>query len=394
MKSFIPYGRHNIEDEDKSAILAILESEWLTQGPTIERFEKALCDKTGSKYAVVLSSGTAALHAAYAALGVECGDIVVTSPISFVATTNGAVYLGAECQFADIEPDTALMDPEILQLSLESISPKVITPVHFAGQPSEMEKVKILADTRGAYVLEDAAHALGATWIDTSGQEHKVGDCSHSDISVFSFHPVKHVAAGEGGAVMTNNSGIADFVRRFRTHGITNDPDQMSHNPGPWYYEMIDAGFNYRITDIQCALGISQLSRLEKNIIRRRDIAQQYDAAFFSSDLLSPLKEHAGRQSAYHLYVVRLNLDLLNCDRGAILVELRESGIGAHVHYIPIYYHPYYQHVLELNTVMCPNAESYYSSALTLPLFPTLSEDEIQCVIETMLRILESHYIS
>jgi perosamine synthetase len=389
----IPYGRHHITPGDHEAVRQILDSGWLTQGPAVERFEAAICEAVGCRHAVVLSSGTAALHAAYRALGVGPGDRVVTSPISFVASSNGALYLGAEPAFADVDPATALIDTRSLAGVLEQAPARVVTPVHFAGQPADLEEIARIAEGAGALVLEDAAHALGGRWQDSRGSEHRIGDCSHSSAAIFSFHPVKHVATGEGGAVTTGDETIARRVRRFRSHGITGDPAELIGEPAPWYYEMQDLGFNYRMSDLQAGLGTSQIRRLEENVTARAERAARYDAVFDDWDLLQPLRQRTGCFSARHLYVVRLESDRLRGGRRGVLEGLRARHIWAHVHYIPIYRHPYYRQRWPVDEAGFPGAERYYHQALTLPLYPDLTDQDQQRVIEALAEELEERRV-
>jgi UDP-4-amino-4,6-dideoxy-N-acetyl-beta-L-altrosamine transaminase len=381
--NFIPYGRHSIDEKDIEAVVEVMRSGWLTQGPKIAEFEEALATYCGTRYAVVFSSGTAALHAAYAAIELRPGDKIITSPITFVATANAALYLGARPVFCDIERDTANLDATQIERLITNRT-RAIVPVHFAGQPCDMDKILRIARHHNLYVIEDACHALGATY---RGQ--RIG--SLSDMTVFSFHPVKHVTTGEGGAVLTNNPDLYRKLRMFREHGITRDPRLLSGlNPGrqpdPWYYEMLHLGYNYRLSDLHCALGLSQLRKLDEFLKRRREIAALYNQTFAKTPAIQPLAQKPDRHSAYHIYVTQVNWKQIKKTRTEVCTSLRRSGISTQVHYIPVYRQPYYQR-LGYAQGLCPRAEAYYEAALTLPLFPAMTNEDVYRVIKTVCNV-------
>lgn len=376
MRSWIPYGRQTIEEDDIAAVVEVLKSDWLTTGPMVEKFERALAELVGARYAVVFSSGTAALHAAYFAAGVGPGDEVVTSPITFAATANAALYLGARPVFADVQEDTVNIDPIEVERVLSERT-KVVAPVDFAGNPADLDAIVSLAHGAGAIVVEDACHALGARY-----RGRPVG--SISDMTVFSFHPVKHITTGEGGAVVTDNPEYYDRLILFRNHGITKNPSKMRGNEGPWYYEMQDLGYNYRLSDIQCALGLSQLGKLDRFLKRRKEIVQRYNEAFDDSRLVRP-SCRPDVEPAWHLYVLRLRDPSA---RRQVVDYLHRNGIGVQVHYIPVYRHPYYRGT-GLNTHACPRAESYYQSGLSLPLYPSLSDEQVEAVVAAVFEALD-----
>ena len=376
--STIPYGRQEITDEDVAAVAHALRDPFLTQGPRIQEFEERLVEVTGARYAVAFSSGTAALHGAYFAAGIRSGRTVLTSPITFAATANAALYLGGGVRFADVDSDTVLLDPAAVA---EAITPDVgvLAPVHFGGQVAEMEPLSRLAADRGWAIVEDGAHALGASYTTAGGTRHRVGSCAHSTMCCFSFHPVKQVTTGEGGAVTTNDEGCYRKLLRFRTHGITRDPAELSRSEGPWYYEQLDLGFNYRLTDFQCALGLSQLARLPDIIERRRVLASRYDDAFAGIAGVRALPAPRWSAGAYHLYVIRVPAPR----RRRIFEGLRSAGIGVNVHYIPVYHHPYYRRHGFRDTHF-PRAEAYYEEAITLPMFPGLTDDQVEYVVASV----------
>lgn len=374
----IPYGRQEITSEDVAAVASALGDPFLTQGPRVEEFEAALCAAVGSRFAVVFNSGTAALHAAYFAAGVGPGASVLTSPITFVATANAALYLGAEVRFADVDATTGLLDADAIGAERAG-DVRVLAPVHFGGQVGPAERYAAIAAARGWLVVEDAAHALGATYRTADGATHRVGSCAHSAMCCFSFHPVKHITTGEGGAVTTNDPELARSLRRFRTHGITRDPSELTTDEGPWYYEQHALGFNYRLTDLQCALGLSQLARLEDFVERRRRVAARYDEAFARIRGVTPLREPAGSRGSYHLYVVRVTA----AARRRIFEGLRAAGIGVNVHYIPVYRQPYYR-ARGFADYSLPGAEEYYSGCISIPMYPGLTDSEVARVVESV----------
>ena len=368
---FLPYGRQWVDDDDIEAVASVLRSDLITTGPAIEAFESALAAAAGAEYAVAVNSGTSALHAMYFSAGLGSGDEIVTSPLTFAATANAAIYLGARVQFADVEADTGNLDVAAAADAINNRT-RFIVPVDFAGHPAEYVKLNAVAQSMGVGLLADSAHSLGATF---RGQPV----ATMVDALELSFHPVKPVTTAEGGAVLTNSPDIAARARMFRTHGITRDPGHLTDpDPGEWYYEMHHLGYNYRMTDIQAALGLSQLKKLEQFINRRRDIARQYSLAFeaLNGVILPKQRKHA--KSAWHLYVIRVG-DKLH--RRPLFDRLRQLGLGVQVHYLPVYWHPFY---LELGyrKGQCPVAEDFYERAISLPIFPKMSEDDVASVIE------------
>lgn len=372
---YIPYGRQCIEQDDIDAVVEVLKSDYVTTGPAVTAFEKAVAEYTGAKYAVAVSNGTAALHIACLAAGIKEGDEVITTPITFAASSNCALYCGATPVFADIDPKTYNIDPEDIERKITART-KAIVAVHFTGQPCKMDEIHEIAKKYQLLVIEDAAHALGA---DYKGQ--KIG--SLSDMTTFSFHPVKHITTGEGGMVTTNNEELYEKLVQFRSHGITRDSRFLKKEEGAWYYEQLELGFNYRITDIQCALGVSQMKKLDHFVKRRREIAARYDEALGECKQLLLPKQELGCNNSWHLYVVQV----LDKDRKKVFDAMRQKNIGVNVHYIPVYKHPYYQeHGYE--TVCCKNAEQYYERAISLPMYPLLTNEEqdyvIQCLLESL----------
>jgi len=366
----LPYGRQWIDDDDIAAVINVLRADWLTQGPMVEAFEQKIAEYVGSEYAVAFNSGTSALHGAYFAAGVRIGDEIITSPITFVATANAGMYLGARPVFVDINEKTWCVDIDTIS---EKISPhtKVIAPVDFAGYPVEIKSILELAQDHSCIVVEDAAHALGAI---RDGM--KVG--TEADMTIFSFHPVKHITTGEGGIVTTNNRDYAETMKRFRSHGITKDPKLLQQHDGPWYYEMQDLGYNYRLTDVQCALGISQLTKLEWFVTRRNEIARMYDDAFHGyENLMTPPKAPQGCRHAYHLYPVCFT----GVERKKIFMDLREKGLFCQVHYIPVHLQPYYREKFGYREGDFPVAENFYQSEISLPMFPGMSNADVKRVI-------------
>lgn len=385
MKS-IPYGKQEISAEDISAVTEALQSEFLTQGPKVNEFEQAFCDYVGSKYAVAVSNGTAALHLCALALGVGSNSKVIATPITFAASSNCILYCGGTVEFVDIDQDSGIIDILGIKKLLES-RPKGyyqgIVPVDFAGYPVNGEKIKELATEYGLWVLEDACHAPGAFFTDSHGIQRKCGSNQYADLSIFSFHPVKHIATGEGGMITTNNESLYRKLLKLRTHGITKDENQLEKVDGGWYYEMQELGFNYRIPDILCALGLSQLKMAESRLRKRIEIADRYDQAFGSVDSIKPLYNNRklrseGIQHAYHLYIVRVK------NRLEVYNKLREKKIYTQVHYIPVYSMPFYQRNGYAG-VSCPNAERYYRECLSLPMYPSLTEEEQDYVIKSIL---------
>lgn len=371
----IPYGRQWIEEDDIQAVIEVLKSDYLTTGPKVQEFEKTVAEYVGAKYAVAVSNGTVALHAACFVAGIKSGDEVITTPITFAASSNCVLYCGGKSVFADIEADTYNIDPNDIVRKITNKT-KAIIPVHFAGQPCNMDRINEIAKQYNLLVIEDAAHALGA---DYKGK--KIG--SISDMTIFSFHPVKHITTGEGGMITTNDKDLYDKLILFRTHGITRDSEFMTHNEGAWYYEQLDLGFNYRITDIQCALGISQMKKLDRFVTRRKEIANKYNQAFKNVQNIILPKQSNNCNSSWHLYVIQI----LNKDRKQVFDKLRQLGIGVNVHYIPVYKHPYYQNNGYSKTA-CANAENYYKHAISIPIFPKMTDEEVDYVIENIKAII------
>ena len=386
----IPYGRQTISKKDIAAVVKVLKSAWLTQGPEVPRFEEALCRYTGAKYAVAVSSGTAALHLAVLALGVKPGGEVITTPISFVATSNSVLYAGARPVFADIDPHDANLDPKEAARRVTGKTQGII-PVHFGGRPVDLPAFQKLAKAKKLFILEDGCHALGADY-KVGGKTYKVGSCSHSDAVIFSFHPVKSIATGEGGAILTNRKDVYDTLIRLRTHGITKDTSRFKNKAArthAWYYEMHSLGFNYRMADVQAALGRSQLASLPAFMRKRRAIAAYYDKAFKGFPAFELPPPEKAMHSAWHLYALRLNLKKLTAGRAEIFDALRKTGLGVQVHYIPIHTQPYY-HSLGFRSGQFPKAESYYERVVSLPIFPGLTPAQIKKTAKIVLRVTGS----
>lgn len=385
----IPYGRQSITDEDIQAVVKVLKSDWITQGPVTEKFERSVADYCGTKYAVAVSSGTAALHIACLAAGLGKGDTLWTSPNTFVASANCALYCGAKPDFVDIDPHTynvaiAALEGKLAEAEKNGCLPKIVIPVHFAGQSCDMEQLSQLSKQYEFTVIEDACHAIGGNYKDC-----KIGSCKFSNMTVFSFHPVKLVTTGEGGMILTNNKELYGKLIRLRSHGITRDPDLLTGEVhGPWYYEQVDLGFNYRMTDIQAALGISQLKKLDTFVKRRREIAGTYNEAFKGNPYFFMPAEKEYANSSYHLYVIRLK-DEYEHRKKHVFSELRKKGIGVQVHYIPVYHQPYYQE-LGYEKDLCPEANDYYQRAISLPIYPSMKCEEITIVIDTVHSIFNS----
>jgi len=377
----IPYGKQNISEDDINAVVKVLRSDFLTQGPVVPKFEEELCNYTGAKHAVAVNSCTSALHIACLSLGLEPGGILWTSPITFVASANCALYCGASVDLVDIDFDTALMSISHLKSKLERAKkdgklPKIVVPVHFSGQSCDMQEIHSLSKEYGFYIVEDAAHAIGGSY-----KDEKIGCCKYSDITVFSFHPVKIITTGEGGAALTNNSKLAKNMELLRSHGITRDIHQMNEkSSNPWYYEQITLGYNYRMTDIQAALGVSQLNIIDEYISKRAEIANYYDKVFRNTKVF-PLIVKTDRSSSNHLYVIRVSKKI----RNILFDKLIETGIGVNLHYIPLYKQPYF----ELNGTFS-EAEKYYSSAISIPIFPLLPVNKVRYIANTILSLLET----
>jgi UDP-4-amino-4,6-dideoxy-N-acetyl-beta-L-altrosamine transaminase len=381
----IPYGRQNVSEDDIQAVVEVLRSDWLTQGPAVERFEQAVREICGAAHAVAVCNATAGLHLACRALGLGPGDTLWTSPNTFVASANCGLYCGASVDFVDIDPRTYNMSVAALSAKLEASAragrlPKIVIPVHFGGQSCEMREIRALADRYGFAIIEDASHAIGGEYLGKP-----VGNCRYSDIAVFSFHPVKIVTTGEGGIVVTNDSGIGERIRRLRSHGITREPAVMEGgSEGDWYYQQVDLGHNYRLTDIQAALGTSQLRRLRVFVARRRALADRYDRLLARMHVTLPGR-HPDAVSANHLYVIHVTGG--SEERRRVFMGLRQAGVGVNVHYIPVHLQPYFRR-MGFRTGDYPNAESYYSGAISLPLYFDLSDDVQDCVVSALSDLL------
>lgn len=384
----IPYGKHHIDEEDIQAVVDVLRNGVLTQGPAVEAFEQGIAEYVGAKYAIAVSSGTAALHLAGLVAGVGPRQTLITSPITFVASANAGLYAGGEVAFADIDPDTVNMSPVALKKALESNpNTKAVIPVHFAGLPCDMPAIKSVADDAGAVVIEDAAHALGASY--PNGR--RVGCCEFSLMTIFSFHPVKAIAAGEGGMITTNDETVYRRLLRLRSHGINklDDPLQLPEQAetngvrDPWYYEMQELGFHYRIADMQCGLALSQLKKLDKFIARRLGLVNKYDDAFTDMQNCRPAQITGRDQSGHHLYVLRIDFGSIGLSRGQLMQELKSRGIGSQVHYIPVPAHPHYRR-LGNRPEDFPNAQQYYQEALSIPLFYDLTDEQQSQVISAI----------
>ena len=387
MSDFIPYGKQDINRADIDAVVAVLQSDWITQGPAIERFEQTVAKYCGVKYAVAVSSATAGLHIACLAAGLGKGDILWTSPNTFVASANCGLYCGASVDFVDIDPLTYNLSINELSQKLANAAkqgclPKVLVPVHFAGQSCEMDKISALSEQYGFQIIEDASHAIGGKY-----QGKEIGCCEFSDLAVFSFHPVKIITTGEGGMVLTNREDLYEKLIRLRSHGITRNPDLMQgESHGTWYYQQLDLGFNYRMTDIQAALGVSQMKRLDEFISRRQFLVQRYNHLLQDLPLTLPY-QHPDTQSSWHLYVIRLNLDKISKTHRQIFDELRQAGVGVNLHYIPVHIQPYYQN-LGFAWGDFPTSESYYQTAISIPIYYGLGNREQDYIVTTLCKTL------
>lgn len=386
MSAMIPYGRQDINESDIQAVVDVLRSDFLTQGPAVPAFEKAVAEYCGAQFSVAVSSATSALHIACLALGVGKGDLVWTSPITFVASANCALYCGADIDFVDIDPHTYNLSAADLEEKLKQAKhagrlPKVVIPVHLCGQSCDMAGIYALSQRYGFKIIEDASHAIGGKY-----QGQPVGGCRYSDITIFSFHPVKIITTGEGGMALTNDVRLAKHMQILRSHGITRDTHEMTHEPdGPWYYQQIDLGFNYRMTDLQAALGLSQMQRLDEFVTIRHTVAKRYDELLKDLPMVTPC-QHPESYSAFHLYVIRLKLEQLGKTHLAFFEALRSAGVGVNLHYIPVYLQPYYQR-LGFKGGHCPEAERYYAEAISLPMYPGLLQDGQQRVADALVAI-------
>ena len=385
----IPYGRQSIDEADIAAVIDVLRSDFLTQGPAVPAFEQAVAGACGSGYAVAVNSATSALHLACLSLGIRPGDVVWTSPITFVASANCARYCGADVDFVDIDPRTYNLSVEHLAAKLEQAEkagrlPKALIPVHLCGQPCDMAGIRALGQRYGFRIIEDASHAIGGKY-----KGEPIGNGRYSDITVFSFHPVKIITTGEGGMALTNDAQLARRMQRLRSHGITRDEADMTHAPdGPWYYQQIELGFNYRMTEMQAALGLSQMQRLDEFVATRHDISIRYDRALSSLPVITPW-QHPDGHSGLHLYVIRLKLKEIQKTHREVFELLRNAKIGVNLHYTPVYLQPYYKR-LGFRRGHCPEAERYYAEAISLPMFPELSMEQQERVISQLKKAIYS----
>jgi perosamine synthetase len=393
MKKNIPYGRQFIDEKDIQAVVEVLQSDLITQGPKTAEFESALCDSVNAQYAVAVNSGTSALHIACLAAGIEKGNEVITSPITFVASANCVVYCGGKPVFADIDPKTYNILPEEIEKRINEKT-KAVIPVHFAGQSCDMESIQQIVKSaekkygHKIYIIEDACHALGSQYKKT-----KVGSCVFSDMAVMSFHPVKHITTGEGGVVFTNNFKLNKKLMMFRSHGINSEPEEVfskdlafasSNSPNLWYYEQQVLGYNYRLTNIQAALGLSQLKKLSMFCKSRREIVNQYNVAFNDLEFLQIPFEDSNCNSNFHLYVLLFDFEYMGIDRAQLMISLREKGVITQVHYIPVHLQHYYRKNFKSDWGDCPNAEAYYEKCLSIPLYPAMNQEDQEMVIRTI----------
>lgn len=387
MLEYIPYGRQDISEADIQSVVDVLRSDWLTQGPAVPRFEQSVAQYCGAAHALAMNSATSALHVACLALGLGRGDRLWTSPNTFVASANCGLYCGAEVDFVDIDPRSYNMSIVALRQKLIAAEqhgklPKIVIPVHFAGQPCEMKDIRILADRYGFKIIEDAAHAIGGKYCG-----EPIGNCRYSDITIFSFHPVKIITTAEGGMALTNNAELANQMALLRSHGITRDPARMTHAAhGPWYYQQIALGYNYRMTDMQAALGLSQMARLDEFVARRHTLAAQYDELLPALPVVIPW-QHPDAYSGLHLYPIRLVLKELRTSQHEVFTTLRAREIGVNLHYIPVHTQPYYQ-ALGFKPGDFPEAERYYAEALSLPMYPTLTNVQQARVVDAVRKVL------
>lgn len=378
---FLPYGKQYIDEDDINDVVKVLKSDFITQGPKIGEFEEKLAQYCGSKYAVAFNSGTSALHGAYFASGLEKGDEIITSPNTFVATSNAALYLNAKPVFCDVEKETGNLDVSNVEEKITEKT-KLIVPVHYSGNPVDLKELYKIAEENDIKIIEDAAHALGAKY-----NEEKIGNSRYSKMSILSFHPVKHITTGEGGAVLTNDDDYYEKLLMFRSHGITKN-HFVNEPHGDWYYEMHHLGFNYRITDIQSALGLSQLKKLDKFVERRREIAKSYEAAFEGNPFFETIVEKDSCESSYHLYPILIK-DEYKDRKKEIFSKLREEGIGVQVHYIPVYLQPYYQN-MGFKKGLCPVCEDFYQREISIPMYPTMDDEDVDYSVEKIFKVFKS----
>ncbi len=381
-QTMLPYGRQWIDEDDITAVTAVLRSDWLTTGPNVPEFETAFAGFVGAREAVAVSNGTAALHAAMHALGIGPGDEVIVPVMTFAASANCVVYQGGTPVFADVQADTLLIDPDDVAAKITART-KAIVAVDYAGQPCDYERLHTLARQHGLKLVADACHAIGGAY-----REMPVGTLA--DLSTFSLHPVKHITTGEGGVITTHDDEMARRMRVFRNHGITTDHRQRAEQ-GAWFYEMVELGYNYRLTDFQCALGLSQLRKLPGWVARRQAIARTYDAAFAGLTAVAPLTTRPEVSHAYHLYVVRFDLSQLTVDRNTLFQALRAEGMGVNLHYIPVHLHPFYRQRLGTRPGLCPAAEAAYAEIMSLPIFPQMSDEDVQDVITAVSKIVTAY---
>lgn len=390
MKRTISYGQQTIDEDDIACVVRTLGSGMLTQGPLTQEFEDAITEHTGARYAVVCSNGTAALHLACLAAGLGSKDTVITSPITFLASSNAALYVGATPVFADIDPETFNIDPSEIEKKIENTpGVKAVIPVHFAGLPCDMERIYAIARGRGLTVIEDACHALGASWKESDGPWRAVGSSTHSDMTVFSFHPVKSITTGEGGAVTTNDRALYERLKLLRSHGVTKDCGQFAlRNASPWHYEMHALGYNYRLSDIQCALGVSQMKKLGRFIERRTRIAELYTAILSRYPFIRLPVVRPGFKSAYHLYPVRIAFDEIGVCKAEWFELMKKIGVNLQVHYIPVHLQPYYRKMFGYRAGDFPVAERFYETEVSLPIYPLLTDEEVGAVTAGILSTL------
>lgn len=385
----IPYGRQDITQSDIDAVVGVLQSDFLTQGPMVPRFEQIVAQHVGARHALAVNSATSALHIACLALGLGPGDWLWTTPVTFVASANCGLYCGAQVDFVDIDPRTYNLCPQALERKLAQAErdgklPKIVVAVHLCGQPCDMQAIHALAQRYGFKVIEDASHAIGGKY-----RGEFIGSGRYSDITVFSFHPVKIITTAEGGMALTNDEALASKMALLRSHGITRDPAQMTHeSDGPWYYQQIDLGFNYRMTELQAALGVSQMERLDQYVARRHQLARRYDQLLASLPVTTPW-QHPDSYSGLHLYVIRLQLDRIGKTHRQVFEALRALGIGVNLHYIPVHTQPYYQ-AMGFKLGDFPESERYYAEAISLPMFQTLSEDQQDTVVAALNQVLQA----